>query len=88
MFINTYCSGFQSIKRCQNLVLFTPPPLPQYKLATTPPPSEDEEEESSDEEEDGFGPKKEKVDPNDPVASEQNKLMHFLTQKAVVKHSG
>ena len=82
MFINTYCSGFSSIKGCQNLVLFTP--LPQYKLATTPPPSEDEEEESSDEEEDGFGPKKEKVDPNDPVASEQNKLVHFLTQKAVV----
>ena len=42
---------------------------PQYKLKESPIPSDEEEssEESSDDE---FGPKKPKVDPDDPVARE------------------
>ena len=50
---------------------------PQYKLKESPIPSDEEEssEESSDDE---FGPKKPKVDPDDPVARELFKELSTL----------
>ena len=56
--------------------------LMQYKLKESPIPSDEEEssEESSDDE---FGPKKPKVDPDDPVArkSSQKKSLKILKKE-------
>ena len=55
---------------------------PQYKLKESPIPSDEEEssEESSDDE---FGPKKPKVDPDDPVARE---LFKELSRNTLFSH--
>ena len=56
---------------------------PQYKLKESPIPSDEEEssEESSDDE---FGPKKPKVDPDDPVARELFKELREVHYPAIL----